>query len=178
LCSISAEQVRSGVLSKAKFAKAASALGVDVGALSAAVNVLAHVLLECARRNATEADLITSVGGADELGLSDEGKAVLSSCYATHARDLRSLLSDLSLRLPHYQNAEWRLDVSLGSRLCRAQLSPTLLLQLETRDAHDQPHAHLLQLDYANLDHLVAELEAAVKEANTKHARRIIRYVK
>jgi len=174
-CTIGVEHVKVGSVSKSKFSKAASALGVDPAALGAAVNALAHVLLECTRKGASEQDLLACI---DELKFSEESKQVIKQCYETNVRDLRSLLSDLSLRLPHYHNAEWRLDVSLGSRLCRAQLTPTLMLQLETRDARDQAQSHMLQLDYANLEHLVAELEHAVKEANTKHARRIIRYVK
>lgn len=85
---------------------------------------------------------------------------------------------DLSLRLPHYHNLEWRLDVQLSSRMLRNQVSPVLLLELETRDAVDVSRKQLLQIDYANLDHLVKEIEHAVKEVNTKHSRRIMRYVK
>lgn len=98
--------------------------------------------------------------------------------YSHHYRDLRSLLSDLSLRLPHYHNAEWRLDIALASRHLRQSVTPTLTLALETHDARGNPSVTHLQLDYANLDHAVRELERAVKEADTKHSRRVIRYVK
>ena len=52
------------------------------------------------------------------------------------------------------------------------------MVELETKNGRDQSEKQLFQLDYANLDHLVKELEDAVKEVNTKHSRRIIRYVK
>jgi len=109
-----------------------------------------------------------------------------------------ALLPDLSLQVPHYHNLEWRLDVQLGSRMLRSQIAPTLLVERETRDvqaptadsedpataaapaatAATASHKHLLQLDWANLDHLVQQLERAVKEVNTKHSRRVLRYVK
>lgn len=176
LCSIALDQLKSGSVSKSKFSKAAAALQVDASELEAAVNALAHVLLECARRSASEDDMVNSV---DELSFSDASKAALRSCYSGSAKELRALLADTaSLRLPHYHNAEWRLDVSLGTRHCRNALTPSILLQLETRDMADLPQQHMLQLDYANLDHLVQQLEQAVKESNSKHARRILRYVK
>lgn len=37
---------------------------------------------------------------------------------------------------------------------------------------------HQLQLDYANLDHLVSSLESALKASTSSHARRVMRYVK
>lgn len=174
-CKIAVDQVKSGSVNKAKYTKAADALKVDLASLVSAIQSLSHILLEGARRNATGDDLVNSLDG---ITLAEEQKAAVREAYALYFRDLRSLLADLSFKLPHYHNLEWRLDVQLGSRLVRNQVQPVLMVELETRDAEDAPQKQLMQLDYANLDHLVQVLESAVKEVNTKHARRVVRYVK
>lgn len=85
----------------------------------------------------------------------------------------------------------------------RLQVQPNFLMELETKDgdgtanttvlqaggceayavSHAQRHTHTHTLshthtDYANLQHMVAELEAAVAEARNKHSMRITRYIK
>lgn len=185
-CMIAVEHIRVGVISKSKYSKAATALSVDVSALISAVEALSHMILECVRRGASGEDFSSSVSngaGASEgsLSFTDAAIEVLRACYNVHSKDLRMLLDDLSLRLGHYHNLEWRLDVPLASRMLRSGgslLQPLLIIELETKDARGNPTKNLMQMDYANLDHLVQQLEMAVKEVNTKHSRRVLRYVK
>ena len=173
--SIAVEHLSVGSISRAKYTKAATALKVEVAALVTSIESLSFMMLEATRKNASGEDLVS---GMDSLGFNAEQKAALQSAYDIASKGLRSMLSDLSLRLPHYHNLEWRLDVQLGSRMLRSTMEPSLLLELETRDSRGQPIKQIMQMDYANLDHTVQELERAVREANTKHARRVIRYVK
>lgn len=173
--SIAVEHIQVGSISRAKYTKAAAALKVNVQSLVTSIESLSFMMLECTRKNASGDDWIA---GMEAMGFNDEQKTALKAAFDSAAKGLRSLLSDLSLRLPHYHNLEWRLDVQLGSRMMRSSLEPSLLLELETRDSRGQPSKQIMQMDYANLDHTVQELERAVKEANTKHARRVIRYVK
>lgn len=176
LCNISIDNLQSGSISPSKYAKAAESLKVEIGSLMLSIQSLSHILLECARRNCTSEELVNSL--PDELAFTSEQKTILQQSFTQHFRDLRLLLSDLSLRLPHYHNLEWRLDIQLSSKMLRNQVEPLLLVELETKDAEDQSQRQMLQLDYTNLDHLVKELEQAVKEINNKHSRRVLRYVK
>jgi hypothetical protein len=177
---IAFDQLRSGsTVNKAKYTKAADALKVELAALVRSIQSLSHILLEGARRNATGDELVLSLDG---LTFKEDQKTALRDAYTLYFRDLRLLLSDLSLTLPHYHNLEWRLDVQLGTRFQRNHVQPVILVELETRSedgaGEEKEERKMMQLDYANLDHLVKQLELAVKEVNTKHARRIVRYVK
>jgi hypothetical protein len=53
--------------------------------------------------------------------------------FVANCKELRTHLSDMSLRLPRYANLDWRLDVQLSSRSLRQQFTPSLLLELETK---------------------------------------------
>jgi COMM domain containing 2 len=100
-------------------------------------------------------------------------------------------LTQRSLRLPHYVDLDWRLDVQLASRNLRTNVEPKFLLNLKTTtkpsdektDSNDATsnkgdvQEQLLECDYANLKHLCDELEAAVAQASGSHARRVQRYI-
>jgi hypothetical protein len=53
--------------------------------------------------------------------------------FVANCKEIRTHLSDLSLKLPRYANLDWRLDVQLSSRSLRQQFTPSLLLELETK---------------------------------------------
>lgn len=47
---------------------------------------------------------------------------MLCSLYLDNFARMRMLLTDLSFKLPHYNNIDWRLDVQLASRCLRQQV--------------------------------------------------------
>ena len=54
--------------------------------------------------------------------------------YQENCHEIRSILSEMSMDLPHYHNLEWRLDVQLASRALQRQAQPSVLFRLHTRD--------------------------------------------
>jgi hypothetical protein len=55
--------------------------------------------------------------------------------------------------------------------VCRVHLSGQAGSALE-------PHKEVLQIDYANLKHLCAELEDSMAQLKSGHCRRILRYIR
>lgn len=47
------------------------------------------------------------------LGFNEQCQEELVKCYLENQNDIRSLLATLNIKLPHYHNLEWRLDVQV-----------------------------------------------------------------
>ena len=58
----------------------------------------------------------------------------LFQLYQEHCSEIRSILGQKAMDLPHYHDLEWRLEVQLSSRALSRQVEPTVLLRLHTRD--------------------------------------------
>jgi hypothetical protein len=165
-------------------AAAAKQLDVDAEAVRRAIDGLAQMMLECAKRALSTDDFEASV---EEVQFSAEQRAAASARYAASVRRMRQYLNDMSLQLPHYADLSWRLDVQLASRCLRKQVEPQFLFRLETRDGGAGPDAaaareapakaQVFQADYASVKHVVEQLEDAARQAHTAHAKRVLRYV-
>jgi hypothetical protein len=176
-CRMAVASATAGMASKARYAAAAKQLNVPAKAVERAVEALAEIFLECAKRPASEKEFVASV---EEAGFNKGALAkVLAEAYTANLQALRAFLGDLSFQLPHYVDLDWRLDVQVATRCVRQQVEPAFVLELRTQptDASAPPDRLLLQSDYANLQNLVAELELAVKQAKTAHVNRVLRYV-
>jgi len=199
---IAIENIKSGTTAKSKYAKAADSLSVEVSVIERSIEALSEVYIECSRRNITESDFSTSI---QELLFNPEQNKALSQVYSSNVKEIRSFLSDLSMRLPHYHNLDWRLDIQVSSRCLRNQVKPVFVLELETHSSagpaagntnttaststpssipsslssdSSSSSVSQLQSDYANLQHMLEEVERAVNQFHTKHSRRMIRYIK
>ena len=58
----------------------------------------------------------------------------LTQLYQENCHEVRAILSQMTMDLPHYHNLEWRLDVQLASRSLQQQADPSLTLRLHTKD--------------------------------------------
>jgi len=79
-----------------------------------------------------------------------------------------------------YQHLEWRLDVEIARRTVAQDATPTFMLRLDTSQSSavgSEPRSSHMSADYASLKHLQAQLEAAVREEQSVHARRFQRYI-
>ena len=47
------------------------------------------------------------------LGFSDEMRQTLLQLYLQNRKEIRMILSEMSMDLPHYHNLEWRFDVQV-----------------------------------------------------------------
>jgi hypothetical protein len=117
--------------------KAAAKLGVAPEAINAMVAASARYLSECARADATERDVQDSAALL-KLPPAGDVPAALCEVYAAAKQEIRTVLSRVSFALPQYANLEWRLDVELGSRCMRNQVTPMYLLKLETNEGQQQ----------------------------------------
>ena len=47
------------------------------------------------------------------LGFSEEMRQALLDLYLAQRREIRDILNEMSMDLPHYHNLEWRFDVEV-----------------------------------------------------------------
>lgn len=156
--------------------KAASKLGVTPESISSMIAASAHFLSECARVDATERDVQDSVALL-KLGGQADVPGALCETYAANRTEIRAVLSRVSFALPHFSGLEWRLDVELGSRCMRNQVTPMFLLKIDT-EGGDETRSEFFEVDPVSLKHVTASLETALAEAKTAAARRVMRNIK
>ena len=53
--------------------------------------------------------------------------------YLESAKEIRSLLGNLGMTLPHFHDLGWRVDVQVASRAVRRQVEPVALLNLQIK---------------------------------------------
>ncbi|KJE97024.1 COBW domain-containing protein [Capsaspora owczarzaki ATCC 30864] len=169
---LAVEFVRVGINPKL-YNAAAQKLGIAPDAIRNAVEGLMYLLVESAKLMTTEIDFHDSIL---TLGFSEELRQQLLQLYLDNRKEIRLILSEMTINVPSYHNLEWRLDVQLASRSLRRQTDPIVLLKLETRTQEVQQQ--FLQTDPAGLVHLTSVLDAALSELKSAHTRRILRNIK
>ncbi|CAL1533168.1 unnamed protein product [Lymnaea stagnalis] len=170
---ISLNFIRKGANTKI-FQGAAQKLGVPVDTVQHGVEALMYLLTESSKYLLNEIDFQDSIM---TLGFGDETRSSLLALYLEHRREIRDILNEMSLDLPHYHNLEWRFDVQLASRSLRHQVSPSILMKLQTMDG-DKKEMKMLQTDPVNLVHITRVLEEALQEMKSGYCRRITRNIK
>lgn len=156
------------------FQAAAQKLEVAVQTIKNGINGLRHIFAESSRLMIGEIDFQDSV---ITLGFTEDVTKELLQLYLENRKEVRNILSEISLQVPHYRNLEWRFDVELASRSLHRQTNPVILMKLNTKSG-DESHTDVLQTDPVNLVHLTTELESAMQEMKTAHCRRIVRNIK
>ena len=68
------------------------------------------------------------------LGFPEELNKELLHLYLQHCKEIRAILSEMSMDMPHYHDLEWRFDVQLASRTLQRQAQPSILLRLHTKE--------------------------------------------
>ncbi|XP_072033858.1 COMM domain-containing protein 2-like [Amphiura filiformis] len=111
-CHIAMEFMRKGSNPKV-YLTAAQKLDVDADTVRHGVEGLMYLLTESAKLMVNEIDFHDSIL---TLGFSKDLKEELLRLYKEHCKEIRAILSKMSMDLPHYHNLEWRLDVELASR--------------------------------------------------------------
>ncbi|KAF1470549.1 COMM domain-containing protein 2, partial [Eudyptula minor novaehollandiae] len=152
-------------------------LNIGVDTIQHGVEGLTYLLTESSKLMVSEIDFQDSI---HVLGFSDELNKLLLHLYLDNRKEIRSILSELTPKLPSYHSLEWRLDVqasSLASRSLRQQIKPAVTIKLHLNQNEDQT-AQVLQTDPSTLLHLIQQLEQALGEMKTNHCRRIVRNMK
>lgn len=156
------------------FQAAAQKLGVDSKTVKNGISGLQHVFNESSRLMIGEIDFQDSIL---TMGFSEEVIAELLKMYLANRKEIRSILVEMTMAIPHYHDLEWRFDVELASRSLRHQTNPIIVMRLHTKEG-EKKIADILQTDPVNLIHLTNELENAIQEMKTAHCRRIVRNIK
>ncbi|XP_077988238.1 COMM domain-containing protein 2-like [Glandiceps talaboti] len=171
-CRIAMEFIRKGVNPKV-YQSAAQKLEVKAEIIQHGVEGLIYLLTECAKLMISDIDFQDSIMA---LGFNEDLKQVLLELYLENRKEIREILSKMSMDLPHYHNLEWRFDVQLASRSLRHQINPLITMKLHTEDS-EKKDVHVLQTDPVNLVHLTQTLEGALAEMKSTHCRRIVRNI-
>lgn len=153
---------------------AAQKLGVSAETVQHGVEGMMYLLSESSKLMLNEIDFQDSI---ITLGFSEELCNLLLELYLANRGEIRSILSHMSMDLPHYHSLQWRFDVQLASRSLRHQVSPQVLLKLQTKDGEDT-NTQLLTTDPVNLVHLTQVLDSALQEMKSPYCRRIARNIK
>ena len=171
---ISLDSILKGSSNPKIFQAAAQKLGVEVNMVKNGITGLQHVLTESSRLMIGEIDFQDSVM---TLGFSEEVIRALLQMYLTNRKEIRNILGEMCLGIPHYHDLEWRFDVELASRSLQHQTNPVVIMRLHTKEG-EKKAAEILETDPVNLIHLTTELENAMQEMKTAHCRRIVRNIK
>ncbi|RUS79716.1 hypothetical protein EGW08_012524 [Elysia chlorotica] len=170
---ISMNFIRKGTNPKV-FQGAAQKLGVPVETVQHGVEGLMYLLTESCKYMLSEIDFQDSVM---TLGFSEETRATLLALYLDNQREIRDILQEMSMDLPHYRDLEWRFDMQLSSRSLRHQMAPSILLRLVTEDEGERSTT-IMETDPVNLVHMTRVLESALQEMKSGYCRRIARNIK
>lgn len=76
------------------------------------------------------------------LGFPEDLNKELLHIYQENCKEIRAVLSEMTLDLPHYQDLEWRCDIQLASRSLQRQAQPSVLLRLHTKQRGEAPPTH------------------------------------
>ncbi|XP_033118094.1 COMM domain-containing protein 2-like [Anneissia japonica] len=171
-CQIALEFLKKGSNPKL-YQSAAQKLSVDALTVQNGVQGLMYLLTESSKLMVSEIDFQDSIL---VLGFNEELKKELLRVYLDNRKEIREILSEMSMDFPHYHNLEWRLDIELASRSLRHQVNPNILLKLHTKD-YDEEETTILQTDPVNLVHMTEVLEDALAQVKAQHSRRILRNI-
>lgn len=153
---------------------AAQKLQVNAETIQHGVEGLMYLLTESSKLMLNEIDFQDSIL---TLGFSDEMRQTLLQLYLQNRKEIRTILSEMSMDLPHYHNLEWRFDVQLASRSMRRQTTPIVLFKLHTEESGLR-ETTVLQTDPVNLVHMTKVLDEALQEIKSSYCRRILRNIK
>jgi hypothetical protein len=129
-----------------------------------------------------------------------------AQAYLENRDEIRRILDEISVKLPTYENLEWRADAQvrvwfiLFSITCSVDCSPLpetadrprraieadsaqlgfggCVICVLWSDGYEEQESVLLQTDPVSLQHMIQQLESALREAHSSHARRIMRNIK
>lgn len=172
-CRIAVDFIKNGVNMK-KYHTAAQKLSLEARLIRESVEAIMHILSECAKLEINEVDFKDSVLA---VGLSQELNDCLLEFYLDNRDEIRGILDDMSLVLPHYDDLEWRFDVQLASRSLSYQTVPKIMMKFHLKSGVKED-MKVLQTDPVNLLHMTQVLEGALAEIKSAHCRRITRNIK
>ncbi|XP_055346750.1 COMM domain-containing protein 2-like [Paramacrobiotus metropolitanus] len=175
ICKVAFQFLQSGIQARL-IDKAAKRLEWPTEKLQQLLEALMEFYRSAARVDVSKEDLELVI--TQSLRLSTEYAAILSEFYSTIRSDLRNILANLSFSEARYKDMEWRFEVEIASRTLHNRLRPVVYLQLQLEQDGNQTTSHTLQMDIPTLLHVTEELEQALQDIKSNHAKRIMRHIK
>ncbi|XP_049801650.1 COMM domain-containing protein 2 isoform X1 [Schistocerca nitens] len=173
-CKLALDFLRKGANMKL-YHTAANKLGVQLEAIRNVVEGLVNLFVESSKHELTAADFKDTLV---TLGFTDQHQEVLCSFYEGVKSEIRDVLSNMTVSLPHYKNLEWRFEAQVASRSLMQQVTPLITMNLTLTEAGKGDSNICLQTDPNNLLHITQVLEEALHEAKSQHTRRVLRSFK
>lgn len=160
-----------------KYRKAARALGLEPSSIIALISSISFVLCQATSHKMNTADLETAL--TSKAALSTEAAQLISAALEAARSAIDSALVAYSLhQLPcRYSSFGWRLQVQLASRALLRTNQTSYLIELKT-ETDGVVQSQLLTTDLNTMKHLEAELENAIKAAQSKASRKLLRRLK
>ena len=170
ICKTAFEFIKNGISVK-KYQTAAQKLDTESEIIKKSVESLMSVVTECSKFSLSAEDFQRSI---DVLNFSNELVEDLSTMYGEDWEQLRRIMKNMSLVVPHYKDLEWRFDVKVSSRMKKYQTTPEILLRFHFFNGETEI-SNAFQTDIVNLVNLTKELEIALIDAKTSHSRKVDR---
>jgi len=122
-CKITLDFIRKGssAQDKKKLASAAKKLGLPQKSVESVISALCFLFIEACKLNLREKDFRDSL---IPLEYPQEHNDSLKTEWLANKDEIRQLLLDMLVDLPHFVDLDWRLDIQLASRSSRNLLSP------------------------------------------------------
>mmetsp|Transcript_1265 Transcript_1265/g.2704 ORF Transcript_1265/g.2704 Transcript_1265/m.2704 type:complete len:218 (+) Transcript_1265:32-685(+) len=166
-----------------EIAELAASLKAKPDKIRPVVHALSSLFWECAKARVHSDSFDQAM---TQLGFSrPECTTVLGEYYGAHAEGIAEATQAHGMALPQFRHLDWRIDVEVGRRTLSADARPNFLLRLDLSEGgggKSQAGGVLssvhLQSDVPTMRHLLAQLEAAVAEERSVHARRFQRYIR
>ncbi|XP_044750435.1 COMM domain-containing protein 2-like [Coccinella septempunctata] len=175
-CKLSIDYLNNGPNEKL-YSTASEKLGVTADDIQKCVYGLVNLLMLSCQHRLSEADFRDSIL---TLGFNDDQEAILNKFFQSKKSEVIKILHQLSVKEPHFDNLEWRLEVVVASRCMLKQANPILTMDLSLKTQKENcvdytiDH-HIIQTDVNNLNHICNELETALKESKSRHCRKLQR---
>lgn len=170
ICKTAFEFIKNGISVK-KYQTAAQKLDTESEIIKKSVESLMSVVTECSKFSLSAEDFQRSI---DVLNFSNELVEDLSTMYGEGWEQLRRIMKNMSLVVPHYKDLEWRFDVKVSSRMKKYQTTPEILLRFHFFHGETEI-SNTFQTDIVSLVNLTKELEIALIDAKTSHSRKVDR---
>ena len=170
ICKTAFEFIKNGISVK-KYQIAAQKLNTESEIIKKSVESLMSVVTECSKFSLSAEDFQRSI---DVLNFSNELVEDLSTMYGESWEQLRRIMKNMSLVVPHYKDLEWRFDVKVSSRMKKYQTTPEILLRFHFFHGETEI-SNAFQTDIVSLVNLTKELEIALIDAKTSHSRKVDR---
>ncbi|OWA51361.1 putative COMM domain-containing protein 2 [Hypsibius exemplaris] len=154
--------------------KAAKKLDWPPEKLQTTLEAIMALFKEAVKAEIQPEDLQASLTSA---GLQSHYAVLLVAAFGESRQEIQTLLQDTTFDTARLKAFDWRFEVEIASRTIHSEIKPHFLLRLEL-GKQAASSVHLLQMDIPTLIHVTEELESALQDVKSTHAKKMMRHAK